>query len=157
MIWGARKVWKLAAIYFPHVQTNLRELSSEISVFLFQNTLCVRWKNITFCALNCGCMSLQESFSKLRSCESFVPPGGNFLGGNYPWGNCPGGNVRVGFFGGEILGRTCPGGTVRGGKLSGGELCGGNCPGENLLRSTSHRECGCAIGDWSSFPTGLKD
>ena len=56
-------------------------------------------------------MSLQKSFSNLRSLESFVKPGGNC-----PGGKCPG----------EVSGGKCPGrqffweGNARGGTVRGG-------------------------------------
>ena len=55
-ILGDRKFWIFCVIYFSCVETNLIKLSSKISVLLCQFTLCVRWKNIIFCASNCGCM-----------------------------------------------------------------------------------------------------
>ena len=76
-----------------------------------------------FFTLICDCISLLEPFSKFRSFESFVCPGGNYPGGKCLDGNRLGEIVRVGvFFGWEISRGELPGGTVLVGKLSGGTV-----------------------------------
>ena len=79
-----------------------------------QRNICFLISKYFVCSLNCGCMSLPESFSNIQSFESFVYPGGNCPGGKCPIGNCPGVNVPVGIFLGE--------------KYQGGSCPGGNCP-----------------------------
>ena len=83
----------LVLFIFPRVVTNLRKLSSEIFISLFQITLCVNCKKkiARYIGAICNCRNLFQSFNVLK--VLFIKEG-----------IVREGNVRVGIVRGEMSG-----------------------------------------------------